>query len=172
MLTTSCAANLAPARCGKARHHHALVEAEGHGHAHHPHAVDLSSCGSFGVVRGQHRDLVTPLGQRLRQPLDVDRQAAHVGPVIGQDEEDLHANSSRFAFTHSTSRAMPSRTLTCGAQPNSRCALLTSATKTGWSPGRQSLNAGGLHLVSHQLAQQRPEFAQIDSVLAGPPPRL
>ena len=79
------------------------------------------------VLAGQQ----AALGQRLRQAFHVDRQTAHVGAVIGQDKEDLHTNSSGLAFTHSTRRAMPSRTLTCGSQPNSRRALLTSATKTG-----------------------------------------
>ena len=126
------AANFTPRDGRKSGHHDALVEAEGHGRPHHPHAIHLLFVGQIvGVVRGQHRDGVAALGQGLRQSFHVDRQAAHVGAVIGQDKKNLHANNSGLAFTHSTRRAMPSRTLTCGAQPNSRRALLTSATNTG-----------------------------------------
>ena len=112
-------------------------------------------------------------GQRPRQPLDVDRQPADVGPIVGQDEQDLHANNSGFARTQSISRAMPSRTLTCGAQPNSRRALLDVGDE-------HRLVAGPPIEIRRTASTSRPtssvssgpNSAQIDSVLAGPPPRL
>ncbi len=124
--------DFAPGQRDEGRHEDALIQPEEHRHAHHPHAVQHLLVGQLsGIVRGEHRHLVAALRQRPRQPLHVDRQAAHVGPIVSQRKENLHPNSSRFAPTHSISRLMPWRTLTCGAQPNSRVALLTSATKTG-----------------------------------------
>ena len=74
-----------------------LLKRKPDGHPHHPHAVhDLLRRQRLRVLRRQHRDLVPARGQRPRQPLDVDRQPAHVRPVVGQDKEDLHANNSRF----------------------------------------------------------------------------
>ncbi len=64
-----------PGQKGKGGHDDALAHAEQHRRADHAHAVDhlLGRQGRV-VARGQHRDLVAPLGQGCRQAFDIDGQ--------------------------------------------------------------------------------------------------
>lgn len=52
--------------------------------------------------------------------------------------DPFQLNNSGFAATQANKSRMPSSGETAGCQPNKRPALRISATKTRWSPGRQS----------------------------------
>src|SRR5512135_196434 len=108
-----------PPNCpGIGRHENALAEPRCDRYTHDTYAVKKFVRGQVtGVSRGEHRDRVATLGKRSCEPLHIDRQPAHMGPIVREYEQYLHPNSPRFACTHATSRSIPCWTLTSGTQP-------------------------------------------------------
>ena len=116
-----------PDRVGPVRrHHHALAGTEGDRNSDDANAGAILDQRQRGVVlRREDGHLVAASTQRVRQPLDVDRQAAEVRPVVRERLEDPHSagtgtmrsSDDLLSRIQSASRPTPSSTGVLGCHP-------------------------------------------------------